>query len=204
MNLGERQEGLLKLVEEYRDQECQRILAAARQEAADLRRQSFRKHRAHLHSQVLAERSCARARIQAARAERATRDRLVGEVKNLALLRSAWPLLRERLVVRWRSPEQRRRWTETHLRRALDLLPHGHWTVHHAPGWSDEEQRELLAELTNVLGQAPRLRREANIEAGLIIDSGGALLDASLGGLLQDRSRLEARLLALLAMAVDP
>ena len=35
--------------------------------------------------------------------------------------------------------------------------------------------------------------------AGLIVESGNALLDASLEGLLRDRKRLEARLLVLLA-----
>ena len=203
MNLDERQKGLLRLVEDYREQECGRILAAARQEAAELVRQSFHKQRGHLHSRVVAERSRAQARIRAARAEQATQERQISEHMNLELLKSAWPLLRERLLAHWQVPEQRGRWAETYLRRALDLLPHGRWTVRHAPEWRDRERGGLLAELTEVLGQAPGFQSEGGIEAGLIVASGGAMLDASLRGLLQDRTGLEARLLALVAAGID-
>jgi hypothetical protein len=199
MNLDERRKALLRLVQEYRDRECRRILADARKEAAELRRQSFHKQRALLHSRIVAEQSRARVRIQAARAERATQGRWASEKRNLELLQAAWPLVRERLVARWRVSEQRRRWTETYLRRALDLLPGGRWTIRHAPEWCDRERREALAELTEVLGQPPRFQSEEGMEAGLIIESGAAALDASLRGLLQDRAGLEARLLALVA-----
>lgn len=204
MNLSERQEGLLRLVDEYREQECLRVLGAARKEAAELRRQSFRKQRAYLHGRVLAERNRARSRIEAARAEQMTRERWIRERRNLELLQSAWPLVRERLLAHWRVSEQRRRWAETYLHRALEVLPRGRWTVRHAPEWREQERQEVLAELTQVLGQAPRFQSEGDIEAGLIVESRGAVLDASLSGLLQDRKRLEARLLALLAAGTAP
>jgi hypothetical protein len=40
---------------------------------------------------------------------------------------------------------------------------------------------------------------DGSLEAGLIVACGGAVLDASLEGLLKDRTRIESRLLALLA-----
>ena len=49
---------------------------------------------------------------------------------------------------------------------------------------------------TEALGVEPQLRADPTIEAGLVIDSGGACLDGSLRGLLADRQRLEARLLS--------
>jgi hypothetical protein len=198
MNFDERRNGLLDLVAEYREQECQRILAAARQEALGLTGQSFRKERAQLHDRVVAERSRARGLIQAARAERATRERRGSERTSLDLLDLAWPLLRERLLARWRVPEQRRRWTASYLHRALDLLPRGRWTIRHAPEWQEAEQREIAQEVTERLGQAPEFQSEGGIEAGLIVECTGAMLDASLRGLIQDRSRLESRLLALI------
>jgi hypothetical protein len=106
-------------------------------------------------------------------------------------------LLRERLLARWRVPEQRQRWAECYLRQALDLLPRARWTVRHAPEWRERERQGIAAELTGRLGQTPRFQSEGGIEAGLIVESGGAVLDASLEGLLLDRSRLESRLLAL-------
>jgi hypothetical protein len=48
-------------------------------------------------------------------------------------------------------------------------------------------------------GRALRFLADPGIAAGLIIEGGAAVLDASLDGLLADRQRLEARLLALLA-----
>jgi len=201
VNFDERRKGLLKLVAEYREQECRRILSAARQEAAELIRQSFRKEKAQLHNRILAERSRARAHIQAARAEQATRTRQSSERASLELLELAWPLLHKRLLARWRVPEQRRRWTAYYLYQAIDLLPCGSWTVRHAPEWQGEDQRELAQKLARRLGQAPRFRSDDGIEAGLIVECAGAVLDASLRGLLQDRSRLESRLLALAGKA---
>ena len=201
MNLAERQKGLLKLVEDYREQECRRLLDGARQEAGELLRKRFRRERDQLHKRVLAERSRAQSLIQAARAERATRERRTSEHWSLDLLESAWPLLRERLLARWRVPERRQRWAARYLRQARDLLPRERWTVRHAPEWRESERQAMVVELIEYLGRAPRFQSEGRIAAGLIVESGGAVLDASLEGLLQDRARLEARLLALLGAA---
>lgn len=201
MNLAERQKGLLKLVGAYKDQECKRLLDTARQEASELLHKSYRRERERLHKRVEAERSRARSLIQAARAERATSERRTSDHLSLDLLESAWPMLRERLLARWRVPEQRQRWAARYLRQALDLLPRARWAVRHAPEWHESERQVMAEELTEHLGQAPRFQSEGRIEAGLIVESGGAMLDASLQGLLQDRARLEARLLALLGAA---
>jgi hypothetical protein len=201
VSLEGRRQGLLRLVQQYREQECRRVLAAAQQEAAELLRESFRKERTHLHKRVLAERSRARSLIQAARAEQKTRERWMNERVHLELLESAWPLLKERLLAHWRLPDQRRRWARSYLRQALDLLPRAHWTVRHAPEWREDERREIARELIDVLGRGPAFRSENGIEAGLIVESGGAVLDASLSGLLRDRAGLESRLLALIGAA---
>jgi hypothetical protein len=197
MNFEERRKGLLRLVAEYREQECRRILAAARQEAAELTKKSFRRERAQLHDQVVSERSRARVRIQAARAEHATRARRTSERASVALLNVAWPLLRERLLARWSVPEERRHWTEGFLYQALDLLPRGSWMVRHAPEWQEADRLEIVQTLTDRLGETPVFRSEDGIEAGLIVECTGAVLDASLNGLLRDRAQLESRLLAL-------
>lgn len=201
MNLAERQKGLLKLVEDYREQECRRLLDAARQEASALLRKTYRRESGQLHKRVVAERSRAQSVIQAARAERATRERRTSEHLSLDLLESAWPLLRERLLTRWRVPEQRQRWAARYLRQALGLLPRARWMVRHAREWREPERQAMAEELTEHLGQAPGFQSEGRIEAGLIVESGGAVLDASLEGLLQDRAGLEARLLVLLGAA---
>jgi hypothetical protein len=204
MNLEEREKGLLKLVEDYRERECKRILDAARGEAAELLRQKYRSERAQLHKRIVAERSRARSRIQAVRAEMATRDRWTSEQLYLDLLRAAWPLLRSRLLERWRHPDGRRQWAASYLQQAFGALPRARWTVRHAPELVASERLELVAGPTWGLEETPRFQTDGDIEAGLIIESAGAVLDASLEGLLKDRLRLEARILALLQEAPGP
>jgi hypothetical protein len=199
MRLEERQQGLLKLVEHYRERECARLLEAARAEAKALVADTFAKERAFLHTRIVAERSRAQARIQAARAERATRERWSSERASLGLLGLAWPRLEALLAERWADAEGRRLWTERYLREAVAVLPKGRWEVRHASEWGEEERRQVAADLTERLGEPPRFETDGGITAGLVIACEGGVLDASLAGLLRDRPRLEARLLALLA-----
>ena len=199
MSVEERELALLRLVEEQRDEACRRILAEAEQSARDVLRRTHRKERAHLHRRVLEERGRINGRIQAVEAERVTRERREQARSSAGILEQAWPLLQLGLQRRWETAEGRRRWVGRCLREALRSLPAGAWTVRHAPGWPVAEQQAARDQLAEALGVEPQLRGDPTIDAGLVIDSGGACLDASLRGLLADRQRLEARLLALLA-----
>ncbi len=199
MNLEERERGLLKLVEEYRDGECRSLLEAARTEAADLVRQAYRRERARLHERVVAERAGARARINAARAERDTRERAGGERADARLLAAAWPRLRETLMERWRDPSQRRAWVASVLAQAERVLPAGTWTLRHAPDGPASDWQALARDLTARLHIEPRLVADGAIAAGVTVECGGAILDGSLEGLLKDRTRIESRLLAILS-----
>jgi len=198
MKLEERKASLLKLVDEYREKECRRILDAARAEAAELIAQTYRKERAHLHERIVSERSRALARIQAARAERTTRERRSSERANIERLDITWPRLRARLLARWLEPAGRCAWTRRYLLQALELLPQGRWHVRHAAEWGESERQDATEELGGQLDAAPGFETDGRIQAGLIVESEGAVLDASLDGLMRDRARLEARLLALL------
>jgi hypothetical protein len=199
MSVEERELALLRLVEEQRDETCRRILAEAEQSARDLLRRTHRKERAHLHRRVLEERGRILARIQAVEAERVTRERVEQARSSAGILEQAWPLLGLALQRRWETAEGRRRWVARCVGEALGSLPAGAWIVRHTPGWPVAEQQAAREQLAQALGVDPQLRSDPTIEAGLVIDSGGACLDGSLRGLLADRQRLEARLLALLA-----
>jgi hypothetical protein len=202
MNVEESAKTLLKLVEGYRSQECRDAIDKARAEAAEILRRAWRREREHLHASVQAERSRARALIQAAQAERATRERASGDRQNAVLLADAWPRLRALLLARWRDPAGREIWVARALDQARRSLPPGPWTVRHAPDWGAPEAAGAtlaLAAGPKGEGRALRFLADPGIAAGLIIEGGAAVLDASLDGLLADRQRLEARLLALLA-----
>ncbi|EGV16039.1 hypothetical protein [Thiocapsa marina] len=199
MKLEERERGLLSLIEEYRDAECRTLLETARAEAQTLLADAYRRARAQLHARVVSERANARSRLHAARAEHDTRRRASGDRANARLLELAWPRLHEALSRRWAHAETRAIWARHAIAQARRRLPHGLWTVRHPPVWSAVEWEPFEAELTRVLGQAPHFRADGAVSAGLVIEAQGAVLDASLEGLLRDRRRLEARLLAMLA-----
>ncbi len=131
MNIEEREQGLLKLVADYREQECRRILGEAEARASALRRQAFARQRVELHQRIIAERSRAQSLIQAAEAERATRARRRSEQRDAALVNAAWPLLREALQGRWEAPDSRQRWVTLAFAEAQRRLPAGGWLVRH-------------------------------------------------------------------------
>jgi hypothetical protein len=204
MNIEEREQGLLRLVDDYREGECRRLIKAAREEAADLIARTFEQERARLHERVVDERAGARAKIQAARAERDTLERAGGERVNTRLLAMAWPRLVEALMRRWEDPDGRALWVLGALTNARRVLPVGSWLVHHAPDWPEAERRAAAEDLVGHLGAAPGMHPDERIRAGLVVECAGAVLDASLDGILSDRPRLEARLLALLAEESTP
>jgi hypothetical protein len=204
MRLEERERELLKLLDEYRDQECRKFLDAARAEAERTAERAYRRERARLHERVVAERAAARGRIQAVRAERDTRSRGGTERAHARILEQAWPLLRQTLGQRWQTPEGRRGWAAGAIDQARRTLPPGDWTIRHAPGWPEPERTPLVRGIAQDLGAEPRLVEDRGISAGLVVEWAGAALDATLDGLLRDRRRIEARLLALLQLEANP
>jgi hypothetical protein len=199
MNLEARTAALLARIADYRDDECRALLKAAEAEAQALLTRTWRAERARLHARVLAERAAALARIQAALAECDTRRRAKAEQTRAEVLGRAWPLLVERLVARWQDPGARGDWATAALNLARQSLPPGDWTIRHAPGGTDPEWAARGTALAEGIGALPRCMADPGLRAGLVIEAGGVRLDASLDGLLGDRPRIEARLLALLA-----
>jgi len=197
MKLEERERALLQLVEDWREQECRGLIAEAEQRAAEIRCRAYAREREALHQQVAGERGRARALIQAARAERATRERRRSEQGDALVIAAAWPRLRERLLVRWQDSATRADWIAGGLEQALARLPRHDWVVRHPPDWPEDEGLDLAREIERRTGHAARLEADAHLVAGLVIAGSGAALDMSLDGLLRDRARLEARLLAL-------
>lgn len=201
MSLEEREQALLRLVSDYEAAECRAILETARADVARALSLAHRQARARLHERVMSERSNARARIQAIRAERETRRRASVEQANARLLEVAGPRLRRTLEARWQNPETRRHWIWFALAQAARSLPAAVWTIRHPPDWDARERAEVEARISAASGHVPRWLADDRLRAGLTIESRGALLEASLDGLLGDRSRLDARLLALIAAA---
>jgi hypothetical protein len=201
MNIEERERELLRFVEEERDKVCRELLADAKARTRALIRDAYRRHRAALHDRVVAERTRAEGLLRAASAERATALRRRGELADGELIRAAWPRLEAHLAERWRAAETRVRWVDAALGQALERLPRFGWTIRHAGGWSETERAAAQTRLVEAGIDAPALRSDSGMVAGLVVIAGGAVLDMSLAGLLRDRARVQARLLALAKQA---
>ena len=197
MTLEQREQDLLKLVSDYREQECGRIFAEAEQRARELLRQTYARERAGLHQSILVERARAHSLIRAAEAERTTRARRRGERLDAALVAAAWPRLVAALKARWANPETRVRWVDHALSEAERRLPCGDWLVRYAEGWPEDERMTAQGRIEALCGAGARFNADVHVSAGLMIATDGAELDLSLEGLLRDRQRVEARLLAL-------
>jgi hypothetical protein len=197
MKVEAREQALLQLVDDYRERACRRILGDAEHRGRELLAQVYQKERAALHERVSTERARAQGLIDAARAERSTRHRRLREQRDQAALAALWPALRRVLAEHWAHPEHRPAWVQQTFDRAIRRLPKGAWEVRHAEGWPDAERLEQLKRVFAETGAMPSTRADASLSAGLVIMSGGAVLDASLEGLMSDRARLEARALAL-------
>ena len=100
--------------------------------------------------------------------------------------------LPEALEKRWQETAYQQQWIAAALAEAERRLGGGEWRVRIATLPDDESLPPALGDARLVWQADPTIR------AGLIIDKGGARLDASTVGLLADTSMLESHILTLL------
>lgn len=185
---------LLDLIEADRARQCAQILDAAHAQADAQRAQAHADARARMRQTFAEQRLRRRERIAAVQAQLATRRRLHAQQRNAALLRLAWQQLPEALLALWREPASRAAWLAHAAGFARARLPGGAWRVVHAADGSPLPSHVPGARW----GAAAQFNADPAIRAGLRIEIDGNVVDATLGGLLADRSEIEARLLRLL------
>lgn len=190
---------LLDRVERDREERCREILQAARSEAEAVRAEAYAQARSRLHRAASDERERVREGLESARAARETRQRQARHQRTNAVLARAWELLEQALARRWQDPEGRRQWLRGALEQAGQFLPPGTWTITHPPGLDPGELPSDPESLPG--GDQVTLAPEADpaIGAGIRIRCGRAELDATPAGLLTDRERVRAWLLATVA-----
>jgi len=187
---------LLDVVTRHRDEKCAELLASARAEAEEMVRAAWRKARARLHDEIIETRRRAYQTLASQEAQLQTRLRQQRQAEDVVLVAAARASLRAALLRRWQQPESRLQWSEAVVNTAAATLNGRGWTVLHPPGWPVSEQQELLGRVTSQCGTRPRLQADEDIQAGLRICAGDTCIDATLEGLLQDRDRIDAELLA--------
>lgn len=204
MNTAERTRALLALVDEYREGKRAELLGSAREEARAAGLEASRLARSRVHEAIAAERKHYAAAVSAAEAQLHTRRRLAHQAREAAMVAAGWQRLRSALMARWADSGGRRRWAETHLERALAVLPRSDWEVRHAPGWPEAERRAHAARIAAQGAPTVAFVAEPSIAAGFRVRAGHNTLDATLDGLLADRKAIEGRLLHRLERAGAP
>lgn len=198
MNLQQRTEALLALVEQFRATRCEQLLGPAQAQADGMLRSARNEARRRLHVTVTEERQRLAREVSAAQARLATERRAFAQQRAVRLLDAGWTALRAALLARWADPVTRRRWIESHLERASSALPHENatsWRVAVPATLSSDERETLLACLSEHGIAHATCVEDRTIAAGVRVVAGANVLDATLDGLLADRAALEGRLL---------
>jgi hypothetical protein len=191
MSIESSTQALLAVVGAYRLRERAALLDKANAGAAAVRGQTHADAREKVRRGFAEARERHATRIAAARAELATSGRLAEQHRLSTLLGEAWPLLSDELARRWAEPELRRRWVEHTVKVAHSLLPAGPWRIAYAPGWPEAERSALAA----TLAAAPTFIPDSTHRAGISVASSASIIDATLEGLLADRSDIGGQLL---------
>lgn len=189
-------ESLLSLIERERRRRCEELENDGRNRIRTMLRETRARARIKLSEAVQYERSRLQEALQRSTAAMETRRAAVEHTRTQEMLARAWARLPQALVTRWMNPESRRRWCQGALLEASARLREQHWRIDVAPGPDETEKRELLRVADRDGAGAHTLHVQPELTAGLRIVAGGAVLDASLAGLLSDRASIAARLVA--------
>jgi hypothetical protein len=196
MNLQQRTAALLDLIEQYKARRCAELLEPAQTEASATVRAALSEARRRVSTAIAEERKRHALEVGAAEAALATDRRLAAQRHAVHLLTAAWRDLRARLIARWGAAPTRKQWVDTHLRRALQAVPpSAGWRIEYHPLWTESERELELGRLKAGGVDEVRFVEAADIVAGFRIVGGHNVLDATIDGLLADRTQLEGRLL---------
>jgi hypothetical protein len=189
-------ESILSALRSQRDRRCREISAESRSRNRQLLKHARERTRLRLHQAVNDERrhradALLRARQ---RIDSYQRRNLLAGYKEY--LREVWPLLVAELERRWSDDEGRRLWCEMAIREARVSLPHEEWIVELSGTWPAGDNDWLMTAFCGHELPGPELRIGNGLPPGVRIRCGDACLDATLDGLLERRTEIEARLLA--------
>ncbi len=187
---------LLARLNAEREEGCRRITSEARDEAADLVVEARRRARSQVKAAVVEKRRrvaehCRRVRTEV---EARQRERYFSELG--ARLAEALEALPQALGRRWQEPDARRRWCESTVGAAQEVLSAGHWQVSVAPGLSAAEREWLVDYAARAAGGTAEVTEDPSLGAGIVVSEARSRCDGSIAGLTADRSRVESALLA--------
>ncbi len=187
---------LLDVVHEFEIQQRQSIITQAQQEAQTIVRRAFHDARLQVREENARNRERQQQETARARARHHTAIKQLQHTLDQEFLRSAWLQLETSLRQCWQQAQARKAWIGNMLNLGAKALPVSQWRIELAPGYSDADLQYITQQVHVVTGQEPELRDAASSDAGMLIQTMGAVVDGSLTGLLLDRPTIEAQLLA--------
>ena len=187
-------EHLLGVVVENREKRCQEVRDDACRQAREIIKQAHAKSRGRLHRHIDELREKYRLRVASATARNQTLLRQQHQKEERAILDVAWPMLRDAMLELWEAPESRGRWLQAAVTSAKQRLRQHDWLIEHPLEFSEQDKQQLEHMITE--GSDPALSGCDDIEAGIRIIIDGTVVDATLTGLLNQKTSIEARLIA--------
>jgi predicted TIM-barrel fold metal-dependent hydrolase len=107
------------------------------------------------------------------------------------------------MLRRWLNASSRQLWIDALLHVASRAMLIYDWRIEHPPAWPQTECEDLRRHLVQLGVTAPVFVAYDDIKAGLRIIARGATIDATLVGLLQRKTAIEAVLMARLMPLVN-
>ncbi len=198
MNIRDQQVKLIALVDEFRDQECRKLMESARLKCRHIVKAEYHNAKQQVHQAVRSERERAISMIRSAEAELHTRHRAKHQRFAQSLLKVGWTRLEQVLLEKWLQPDERRCWIKSCAKEAINRLPSADcWFVQYPADMTEDD----LSLFKNIVSEwYPELSyemSESDIQAGLVMSANQTFLNMSLAGILRDRQNIEGRILAL-------
>jgi 3',5'-cyclic AMP phosphodiesterase CpdA len=189
-------EHLLGVVVESREKRCKQLRDDAHRQASEIIKQAYSKGRTRMHHHIDALREKYRSRVSSANARNQTLLRKQHHKEERAILDVAWPHLREAMLALWKDPDSRRTWLEAAIASASSRLKQQDWHIEHPQDMSDADVKWIEHTHIHGRGRAGRLVASGDIDAGIRIVLNGTVIDATLEGLLKQKTAIEATLIA--------
>jgi len=190
-------DALAREIEQQLKEETAAVIATAGRDAGEVLAQARTAARARMHDSIAELRREGERRLSRARAQQETEIRAQMQRRAARAVEEAMPLLSEALAERWREVESRRQWTDGVAKLCLARLQRSTWTIAHPADWPAEEQRRF-AQSVGADGLEVAFEAAKELDAGLKVTAGEAVLDATAHGLLADPQGVAALLLEML------
>jgi hypothetical protein len=190
-------EALLRRVAREQESRCRRARDAAQEQASSIVARAWEEARTRLRQAMEEERRAVDKALADRRAALETAARQRDQAVLRELMDDAWRDLPGTLVSSWQRDDARREWCAAACAVAVRALQADQgYTVEFDAAVPDDARNVVDQALRHPSGPELRFREVPSLGAGLRIHAGRACVDATVGGLLASRERIESELLA--------